>query len=79
LSGYTLGCHSFRHLVGGIRNKFAGTGGKAAETCWKACTGLNRHHNKWAIYSLFWVMFADFYIYMCTTGVWNDVVLLGGL
>ena len=79
LSGYTLGCHSFRHMVGGIRNKFGGTGGKAAEACWNACTGLNKHHNKWAIFSLFWVMFADFYIYMCTTGVWNDVVLLGGL
>jgi hypothetical protein len=79
LGGYTLGCHSFRHMVGGIRNKFRGGGGAAAEACWKACTGLNKHHNKWALYSLFWVMFADFYIYMCTIGVWTDIVLLGGI
>jgi hypothetical protein len=79
LAGYTLGCHSFRHMVGGIRNKFRNGGGKAAEACWKACSGLNKHHNKWAIFSLFWVMFADFYVYMCTSGIWNDVILVGGL
>ena len=79
LSGYTLGCHSFRHMVGGIKNRFGGSSGKAAEACWKACSGLNKHHNKWAIFSLFWVMFSDFYVYMCTTGVWNDIVIMGGL
>ncbi len=79
LTGYTLGCHSLRHMIGGIKNRFSGTTGKVAEGCWTACTGLNKHHNKWAIFSLFWVMFADFYVYMCTIGVWNDIVLIGGL
>lgn len=79
LTGYTLGCHSLRHMIGGIKNKFRGNAGKVAEGCWTACTGLNKHHNKWAIFSLFWVMFADFYVYMCTIGVWNDIVLVGGL
>jgi len=79
LGGYTLGCHSFRHLIGGIRNRFRNGGGKVAEKCWTACSGLNKNHNKWAIYSLFWVMFSDFYVYMCTSGVWSDLVLIGGV
>tara|TARA_B110000967_G_C18626887_1_gene431664 strand:- start:270 stop:740 length:471 start_codon:yes stop_codon:yes gene_type:complete len=79
LGGYTLGCHSFRHAIGGIRNRFRNGGGAVAEACWKSCTKLNKNHNKWAIYSLFWVMFSDFYIYACTEGWWTDVMLLGGL
>ena len=79
LGGYTLGCHSFRHAIGGIRNRFRNGGGAIAEACWKSCTGLNKNHNKWAIISLFWVMFSDFYVYACTEGWWTDIVLLGGL
>ncbi len=79
LGGYTLGCHSFRHAIGGIRNRFRNGGGAVAEACWKSCTKLNKNHGNWAIYSLFWVMFSDFYIYACTEGWWTDVVLLGGL
>jgi len=79
LGGYTFGCHSFRHMVGGIRNRFSSGGGQIAEACWKGCTKLNKKHNMWAITSLFWVMFADFYIYACTEGWWTDAVLWGGL
>ena len=79
LSGYTLGCHSFRHMIGGIRNRFRNGGGSIAEACWKSCTKLNKNHHKWAIYSLFWVMFSDFYIYSCTEGWWSDIVLIGGI
>ena len=81
LSGYTLGCHSFRHMIGGIRNRFSSGGGQIAEACWKGCTKLNKKHNMWAIVSLFWVMFSDFYIYACTDPMfgWTDMVLLGGL
>jgi hypothetical protein len=79
LGGYTLGCHSFRHAIGGIRNRFRNGGGAIAEACWKSCTGLNKNHNKWAILSLFWVMFSDFYVYACTEGWWTDVVLFGGI
>lgn len=79
LGGYTLGCHSFRHMVGGIRDRFRNGGGALAEACWNSCTKLNKNHNKWAIYSLFWVMFSDFYIYACTEGWWSDIVLFGGI
>ena len=33
---------------------------------WKWSTSLNEHHKDWALYSLFVVMFADFYIWACT-------------
>jgi hypothetical protein len=79
LGGYTLGCHSFRHAIGGIRNRFRNGGGAVAEACWKSCSGLNKNHGKWAVVSLFWVMFSDFYIYACTEGWWTDIVLFGGL
>jgi hypothetical protein len=79
LGGYTLGCHSFRHAIGGIRDKFSNGGGAVAEACWESCTKLNKNHGKWAIISLFWVMFSDFYVYACTEGWWTDIVLLGGL
>jgi hypothetical protein len=46
---------------------------------WSFSTKLNERHKDWALYSLFWVMFADFYVYACTMGWWNDVVLWGGL
>ena len=29
LSGYTLGCHSFRHLVGGVLDQFSTASGAA--------------------------------------------------
>ena len=52
VGGYTLGV-LFRHMIGGIRNRFRNGGGSIAEACWKSCTKLNKNHNKWAIYSLF--------------------------
>jgi len=79
LGGYTFGCHSLRHAIGGIRNRFQNGGGAIAEACWENCTKLNKNHNKWAIYSLFWVMFSDFYVYACAEGWWRDVVLFGGI
>ncbi len=79
LGGYTLGCHSFRHIIGGRKNRFRGTAGKVQEACWKGCTQLNKRHMAFAWCSLFWVMFSDFYVWMCTSGIWTDVVLIGGI
>lgn len=80
LSGYALGCHAFRHLVGGSANDWTSTPiARIKYKFWKMSTILNEHHKDWALYSLFWVMFADFYIYACTMGWINDIVLWGGL
>jgi hypothetical protein len=46
---------------------------------WKFSTMLNERHGDWALYSLFWVMFADFYVYACTMDWWTDIVLVGGI
>ena len=69
LGGYTLGCHSLRHLVGG-RKDCIGTG--ARRTAYECVTCLNARHMLWAWMSLFWVGFCDFYIRMCSMGVWTD-------
>jgi hypothetical protein len=80
LTGYTLGCHAFRHLVGGGVNDWTSSGmARLKYKLWSFSTYLNGHHKEWALYSLFWVMFADFYVYACTMGWWTDVVLWGGL
>ena len=41
---------------------------------------LNENHKDWALYSLFWVMFTDFYIWACTDPLfgWTDMILWGG-
>jgi hypothetical protein len=70
LGGYTFGCHSFRHLIGGRRDELTKSPGqKKAYDC-VSC--LNRWHMAWAWCSLFWVGFSDLYIRMCSMGNWSD-------
>lgn len=70
LSGYTFGCHSIRHLLGGGRDSvsLAPLGARVYD-----CVGcLNRRHGVWAWLSLFSVAFSDFYVRMVAKGVWVD-------
>ena len=70
LGGYTLGCHSLRHLVGGgIDRLSARPVRKLAYDC-SSC--LNRGHMNWAWCSLFMVAFCDIYIRLCSMGIWTD-------
>ncbi|MEX2672989.1 MAG: hypothetical protein WD294_12865 [Phycisphaeraceae bacterium] len=70
LAGYTLGCHSLRHLVGGKCDSVSNAPmGKKTYDC-VSC--LNSRHMLFAWMSLFWVGFADFYVRMCAMGVWTD-------
>jgi hypothetical protein len=74
LGGYTFGCHSFRHLIGGRLDCLS-----ESPTCHKlyqGCSALNRRHMLWAWMSLFSVMFADVYVRMCSMGVWRDVRII---
>src|ERR1700757_4046312 len=53
LAGYTFGCHSLRHLAGGLLDQFS-----RSPTCYRAYTCVscfNRRHMLWAWLSLFWV------------------------
>jgi len=75
LGGYTLGCHSFRHLVGGFLDVFSRH--PVRKKCWDCVSCLNRGHQRWAWASLFWVGFTDAYVRLCSHGVWTDWRILG--
>lgn len=67
---YTLGCHSLRHLVGGVRDMLSGR--PVQHAAYKCVSCLNRWHMKWAWVSLVWVGFTDLYVRLCAMGVWHD-------
>lgn len=74
LSGYTFGCHSFRHVIGGGRNRFSGASGKPSlfYRIWQKASWLNARHMLFAWTSLYWVTFCDFYIRMVSMGYIRD-------
>ncbi len=74
LSCYTLGCHSFRHVVGGFRDRLAGS--PVRKRAYDCASCLNRVHMRWAWMSLFSVMFADVYVRLCAMGIWTDFRIL---
>ena len=71
LGGYTFGCHSLRHLVGGMLDQLSRAPTRQRTYACVSC--LNRRHMFWAWTSLCWVMFADLYVRLCSMGVWKDV------
>jgi hypothetical protein len=73
LGGYTLGCHSLRHMVGGFMDRFSGK--PVRKMAYQCVTCLNRRHMLWAWMSLVWVGFTDVYVRMCAMGVWSDLRL----
>ena len=74
LTGFTLGCNSLRHLVGGNVNCYSCTSfGKERHKAWKFVSFLNLHHMQWAWISLFWVGFTDVYVRLVSLGVINDL------
>lgn len=75
LGGYTFGCHSLRHLIGG-RHDCMTNCSSAKQGAYKGVTCLNRKHMLFAWLSLFWVGFTDFYVRMCSMGVWTDFRLI---
>jgi hypothetical protein len=76
LSGFTFGCNSLRHLVGGRMNCFSCPDNPQNVTTryktWRCVSWFNERHALWAWLSLFGVGFTDFYIWMCSLHVWND-------
>lgn len=73
LACYTLGCHSYRHLVGGKLDCFSCDHvAKARHGIWSRVSALNQRHMLFAWISLFWVGFSDFYVRMVSMGIWKD-------
>jgi hypothetical protein len=74
LAGYTFGCHSLRHLVGGRVDCLSAKPGQHA--CYRGVSAFNRAHQRWAWFSLVTVGFCDLYIRLCAMGIWTDWRLL---
>ena len=74
LSSYTLGCHSFRHVIGGYLDRLAGR--PLRQRMYVGCSALNKRHMRFAWMSLFSVAFCDVYIRMCSMGIWRDIRLI---
>jgi len=74
LSGYVLGCHSLRHLIGGVKDSLGNQ--PMRRRCYDCASCLNRRHMIWAWLSLISVMFADVYVRLCAMGIWTDVRIL---
>ena len=70
LAGYTLGCHSLRHLVGGGIDQISKHPARFA--CYEGCSKLNKNHMRWAWASLVSVAFSDVYVRLCAMGIWTD-------
>jgi hypothetical protein len=74
LSGYTFGCHSFRHMIGGGVNSYSTAAlGAARHGLWKLVTSLNERHMAFAWMSLFSVALTDLYIRTVASGGITDV------
>jgi hypothetical protein len=70
IGGYTLGCHSLRHLIGGRLDVLSRR--PAQKIAYDCASCLNRGHMRWAWASLVWVGFADVYVRLCAMGIWSD-------
>jgi hypothetical protein len=69
--GYTLGCHSCRHIIGGRLRSFSKH--PLRYRLWGLVGKLNGRHAFWAWSSLFSVALTDFYVYLLATGTITDV------
>ncbi|PYT36684.1 MAG: succinate dehydrogenase [Acidobacteria bacterium] len=78
LAGYTFGCHSWRHLVGGRLDCFSCDRSSALRHgIWKGVSILNVGHMQWAWASLFWVALSDVYVRLLSMGVLRDLSTWG--
>jgi hypothetical protein len=74
LSGYTFGCHSTRHVVGGLLDQLSRA--PVRKFAYDCSTCLNRDHMKWAWASLISVASTDVYIRLCAMGILTDVRII---
>jgi hypothetical protein len=69
--GYTLGCHSCRHIIGGRLRSFSKH--PVRYRLWGLVSRLNGRHGFWAWASLISVALTDLYVYLLATGTISDV------
>ena len=74
LTGYTLGCHSFRHLLGGKLNCFScDAQSEARGSAWSKASWFNERHMNFAWTSLLWFLATDMYLRACSMGYLHDL------
>ena len=72
LAGYTFGCHSFRHLIGGHDDCMSCGRSTMKFGLWNRATWFNVRHQNFAWFSLVWVMVSDLYVRLVSMGVIRD-------
>ena len=73
LSGYSMSCHSLRHLIGGRLDCFSCSANTRIRLgFWRWSTSMNSHHMAWAWASLISVGASDLYIRLLGLGVLVD-------
>jgi len=72
LGGYTMGCHSFRHLIGGRDDCMSCGKDTVKYGAWKRVSWLNARHQIFAWTSLFWVGFSDLYVRLVSMEIITD-------
>jgi hypothetical protein len=73
IAGYTFGCHSFRHLIGGRSDCMSCGQATARYGLWKKASWFNARHMNFAWFSLVWVMVTDLYVRLVSMGVIKDL------
>jgi hypothetical protein len=73
LTGYTFGCHSWRHLIGGKLDCMTCDGGPTLRfSLWNTSSWFNGRHMQFAWLSLVWVAWIDLYILLVSRGTITD-------
>jgi len=73
IAGYTFGCHTFRHLVGGRKDCMSDCGRATLSLRgWRGVSWFNARHMQFAWVSLVWVMVTDLYVRLVSMGVLHD-------
>jgi len=73
IGGYTFGCHSFRHLIGGGKDCMSCGNNTLTYGAWKRASWFNERHMQFAWVSLVWVMVTDLYIRLVAMGHLTDL------
>jgi hypothetical protein len=68
--GYTLGCHSCRHIMGGKLKTFSKH--PLRYRFWKGVSVLNARHMQFAWASLIWIALTDAYGWLVSNGTFHD-------
>ena len=73
IAGYTFGCHSFRHLVGGHDDCMSCGKSTLKYQTFKKSSWLNARHMQFAWISLIWVALSDVYVRLVSMGIIRDL------